>query len=323
MKKRTVTLILICLGLTQQLIMNTYGQSLNFLNGNSTNSLFSEKSLPAVPLLAGNNYMYAYGKNGSVTIKWDYQPDGSITYPFIGCKLCRQNYFNEPLTDINPEYLNEESGIYEFTDTLNISDTIPYIYTLYVYYTDSVLSNAYCQALKLIEFAPIDNNTLYVKIVPRIGGGFGEIEYCDYPLYEIPFEDSIERSLNYSPLFDYCWTIRLVQSTFIDTNIVWYGNIAFNSEFMYNFLQTVGIESKQQNLNIEVYPNPGTDYFYIKNTFEGYVLNLYNSNGQLLFSHLIASGNQIINTMSLSQGLYFIKVVSGSGHIRKGKWIKM
>ena len=74
---------------------------------------------------------------------------------------------------------------------------------------------------------------------------------------------------------------------------------------------------------MEVYPNPGTDYFYINYTIEGDMLNLYNSNGQLLYSHLITSGNQIVNTVSLPPGLYFIKVLSGSGHIRKGKWIKV
>lgn len=57
--------------------------------------------------------------------------------------------------------------------------------------------------------------------------------------------------------------------------------------------------------NCEIYPNPATDYIFIKKMNESDEVQIYDTIGKLLIE---SSGTDLINIESLEKGLYFIKI---------------
>jgi hypothetical protein len=58
-----------------------------------------------------------------------------------------------------------------------------------------------------------------------------------------------------------------------------------------------------------IYPNPAKDHINLITTFEGEkVISIYNSAGILVSTYNLSGKEILINTSSLSQGLYFMKI---------------
>lgn len=88
--------------------------------------------------------------------------------------------------------------------------------------------------------------------------------------------------------------------------------VSTDSNFVYTEIQE---ESLKNNLNI--YPNPVTDYFHINQAFpEPYDLVIYNALGQKLFQEKnIAVQNKAINATLFTNGILFLTIKSSSQSI--------
>ncbi|UPS91095.1 T9SS type A sorting domain-containing protein [Bizionia sp. M204] len=67
-------------------------------------------------------------------------------------------------------------------------------------------------------------------------------------------------------------------------------------------------EEVAQNLDILLYPNPATDYLYIKNLNSNAHIDIYSVNGKLVKQQTTTPQVNSINISSLSSGLYVVKV---------------
>ena len=71
----------------------------------------------------------------------------------------------------------------------------------------------------------------------------------------------------------------------------------------------VGVQEIEKNPSIvSVYPNPAKTYFTVTNT-ENAEIQLFNVLGQKVFQTIGTQENTVVNTASLPQGLYVLKVV--------------
>ncbi len=97
--------------------------------------------------------------------------------------------------------------------------------------------------------------------------------------------------------------------------------IKFDFVVWYN--KTASIKEKQ-NIFIETYPNPATDYIYLDmNKYKSYIIR--NLCGQILCNSLESNNMSINNSIDisgLSNGIYFIELVGASGKIFFCKLIK-
>ncbi|MGS0747844.1 T9SS type A sorting domain-containing protein [Halpernia sp. GG3] len=74
------------------------------------------------------------------------------------------------------------------------------------------------------------------------------------------------------------------------------------------------IDLAKSDADLEVYPNPSSDYIYIKNNknnSSNYTVNLSDASGKLVFSKAVNSN--IIDIKSLQKGLYYLTVKSENG----------
>jgi hypothetical protein len=73
---------------------------------------------------------------------------------------------------------------------------------------------------------------------------------------------------------------------------------------------TMPIDKSKSDINIDVYPNPASEYLILNNYAPEKVLTveLYNMSGKAVRT-LTSSGTQtILNISDLSQGIYFLKL---------------
>ncbi|MFI0428813.1 T9SS type A sorting domain-containing protein [Mariniflexile sp. HMF6888] len=99
------------------------------------------------------------------------------------------------------------------------------------------------------------------------------------------------------------------------------GSMVCGQPLMTNHPCSLGIEEEELNAAINIYPNPTSGQFYIKNTS---LINLdkivvYDVRGRLISQHDMtnASKTQTINLLGVSKGLYFVKILSESAEITK------
>ncbi len=99
------------------------------------------------------------------------------------------------------------------------------------------------------------------------------------------------------------------------------GSMVCTQPLMTNHPCSLGIEEEELNAAINMYPNPTSGQFYIKNTS---LINLdkivvYDVRGRLISQHDMtnASKTQTINLLGVSKGLYFVKILSERAEITK------
>ena len=76
-----------------------------------------------------------------------------------------------------------------------------------------------------------------------------------------------------------------------------------------------GIEANLEN-KISVYPNPASDYIYVKGDFKK--ATIINISGQ----RVLEGNTNPINTSRLAEGIYFIKVETQNGNFTQKIMIK-
>jgi hypothetical protein len=99
------------------------------------------------------------------------------------------------------------------------------------------------------------------------------------------------------------------------------GSMVCTQPLMTNHPCSLGIEEEELNSAINMYPNPTSGQFYIKNTS---LINLdkivvYDVRGRLISQHDMANSSktQTINLFGVSKGLYFVKIHSERVEITK------
>jgi len=85
------------------------------------------------------------------------------------------------------------------------------------------------------------------------------------------------------------------------------------------------IEDKQLATMVNIYPNPvlnGTDLQIESHISEPIQISLFNSSGQLIsYQEGNATGRATINMNSLSNGLYYVKILTRDGRFYTSKII--
>lgn len=87
---------------------------------------------------------------------------------------------------------------------------------------------------------------------------------------------------------------------------------------------TVNTEIETYAKNVSIYPNPCTEFINIEIDPADLPaqLMLFDVSGKALLQQAMCHSNTSVNTASLSQGMYFYKLISKSGSVCSGKLIK-
>ena len=83
-----------------------------------------------------------------------------------------------------------------------------------------------------------------------------------------------------------------------------------------------GIQIDKQSTT--VYPNPGTDFFYVNTNNKKLYFELVNRNGQIVIEQILDNNRKYINTQTLESGMYFYRLIDKKNKIvETGKWMKL
>jgi hypothetical protein len=77
------------------------------------------------------------------------------------------------------------------------------------------------------------------------------------------------------------------------------------TDFVAKYSATIGLNEPNEQMQIQVYPNPATDYFIISNPGQGQ-LTITNSLGQIVYSSLTADKLTRVQTDKFESGIYFV-----------------
>ena len=81
------------------------------------------------------------------------------------------------------------------------------------------------------------------------------------------------------------------------------------------------VESVTYDENVDVYPNPATNYITVKYD-DIQTVEIYNSVGMRVSAQKVAATEVNVDVADLSGGVYFIRIVDGKGDIVVRKFIK-
>lgn len=81
--------------------------------------------------------------------------------------------------------------------------------------------------------------------------------------------------------------------------------------------------NKEDHLDVQVYPNPVSDFLYLSNftSKENTIIDIYNADGRQVMSATIKEGQ--INVASLPSGIYIFDITNGINNVGKGRFVKM
>jgi len=78
---------------------------------------------------------------------------------------------------------------------------------------------------------------------------------------------------------------------------------------------TTSVNDLTADLNVNVYPNPATDFVNIQTNFEIKSLKVVNYVGQVVFDQIIGQINYQINTSNFGSGMYFVQIETNDGTV--------
>lgn len=100
----------------------------------------------------------------------------------------------------------------------------------------------------------------------------------------------------------------------IDTD----GNTVF-AEIFSNIHPSLLSVSEESSANFKLYPNPSSGVVYLEINEEVSGIEVYNMNGQVVFSSSIKQGQSIIDLQSLDPGVYLYRILKNQNQITTGK----
>ena len=227
------------------------------------------------------------------------ETDYSLNREILGHSLASplstgQKYFVSFKTVAIPNTLNVGSSMY--VDKLGVlfstvpytntnSSTIPPIQNFAHVYTDSIISDTVNWTTVFGSFTA-DSSYSYISV-----GNF----------FENSNTDTIHHTSSAFPSAYYLFDDICVST---------------DSLFTLNYIYT-GIDEKNEESSLMVYPNPASNYINLEfDDYKEYIITIYNSTGQLMLSKTIIHQG-IMNTESLSQGIYYIQSRQGNVVLNK------
>lgn len=120
--------------------------------------------------------------------------------------------------------------------------------------------------------------------------------------------DAIQIEFNQDIRFDPGMRALLIDSLISSINE--YINYHYNNQFMDNYCGLIIGGTEQEKVELKLYPNPTTDYFYLSGQINNAELIILNSFGQEVLSEQWS--NERIKIKHLPAGLYFVKIVKNN-----------
>jgi len=101
------------------------------------------------------------------------------------------------------------------------------------------------------------------------------------------------------------------------------GSVSQGVQQPYDIFTTVGINETSINLEMNVYPNPTSDYLTLKvEVSKGLSYQLFDMQGKLIENRKLKANNTIIQMEGLPKATYFLKVTEESQTVKTFKIIK-
>ena len=112
---------------------------------------------------------------------------------------------------------------------------------------------------------------------------------------------------------------QVVYTTYTGTN----GSVAQGVQQPYEISTTVGIKETAINLEMNVYPNPTTNYLTLKvEKTEGLTFQLYDLQGKVITNKKVNSATTTVAMENLPTATYFLNVVNNKQVVKTFKIIK-
>lgn len=120
--------------------------------------------------------------------------------------------------------------------------------------------------------------------------------------------DGIQIEINQSIRFDSIMRKMLIDS--LTSGINEYVDYHFNNQFINNYCGLILGVTENNDIDLKLYPNPATDYFYISGETNNAELSIFNSFGQKVRSEQWSYNK--VNIELLPAGLYFVRIVKNN-----------
>ena len=120
--------------------------------------------------------------------------------------------------------------------------------------------------------------------------------------------DGIQIEMNQSIRFDSIMREMLVDS--LNSSINEYVDYHYNSQFINNYCGLISEVTENNDIDLKLYPNPATDYFYLSGETNNTELSIFNSIGQKVRSDQWSEDK--VNIELLPAGLYFVRIVKNN-----------
>ncbi|HMT51665.1 MAG TPA: zinc-dependent metalloprotease [Saprospiraceae bacterium] len=124
--------------------------------------------------------------------------------------------------------------------------------------------------------------------------------------------------------------LEAIAGTYQGNGAYWAQSILSMYGYLYHPMQN-GYDTEQRsiqnneedNFNVQVYPNPVSDFLYLNNILfkENTVIHIYDSVGRQVMNTTI--NEKQINVASLSSGIYIFDITNGKSIVGKGSFVKM
>ena len=120
--------------------------------------------------------------------------------------------------------------------------------------------------------------------------------------------DGIQIEMNQSIRFDSIMREMLVDS--LNSSINEYVDFHYNNQFINNYCGLILEVTENNDIDLKLYPNPATDYFYLSGETNNTELSIFNSIGQKVRSDQWSEDK--VNIELLPAGLYFVRIVKNN-----------
>jgi hypothetical protein len=140
-------------------------------------------------------------------------------------------------------------------------------------------------------------------------GSSNDSQPTNEPLYDGFQNDWVLEEID---LNDYLGSNILVRFQLVTDNFVTEDGFYFD-DLKIRVLEESSLSTEQLEASqFSIYPNPVKDVLNINTAIPGYEVEIYNLQGQLMRKDKIESGSKAIDYSSLTDGVYILKLVSGS-----------
>ena len=230
-----------------------------------------------------------------------FSDNGNSVSSWTGNWNITSEYFVSPSTSItdspNGNYSNGTNSSLELTQSFNFSTST---YASAQFYARWEIENDYDYAQFM---ASTDNGNTWTPLCglyTNIGNNFQD---DDEPLYDNFQTDWVLEEVDlsaYLGMANVQFKFRLVADNFVTED-----GFAFDDFQIFADAQGLTIHEQVES-QLKLYPSPANDYFIIDNYAMLIGVEIYNQFGQLVLTPTFNNGR--INTQSLSNGIYYVKM---------------